>query len=343
MATEWLVEGPLAGPMGRDYWLRRPATIEPGRTYWPVIGVHGYGGKGSDGLSLTELPDRDGYIGICPSFPNEGYQVLGGGSDEQLINLVADLRRRFRLQERMFVIGFSGGAQFAHRFAMNRPDQVVGCSAHSGGTWGPDVLPKALGIPFAISCGLNDTEVSRGASANRITEASTWFAALAAKGGWCNARLWPGVGHSYEAGAKAQTVACYDLAIAGLHAHEQQALDQAAANVREALLSGDLGKARTQLSALQRLTLPKPILRPDARARTPVKDLPARQTALTSAGLGGRDAENKEHWIDDQRETMAGWSDGPIPIQLRQTRFLERRNLLVAALRKQLREQEKTR
>ena len=82
--------------MGRDYWLYTPDNIDAKKTYWLVVGVH----------------------------------------------------------------GFSGGSQYAHRFTNKHPKNVIGVSAHSGGSWdeGPDAAAKS--VLWTISCGLKDTALS---------------------------------------------------------------------------------------------------------------------------------------------------------------------------------------
>ena len=62
-------------------------------------------------------------------------------------------------------MGPSGGAQFAHRMMMKHPDLVIGCAAHSGGTWSTGGScgkpnPQAAQVPFVLSCGEEDTRKS---------------------------------------------------------------------------------------------------------------------------------------------------------------------------------------
>jgi pimeloyl-ACP methyl ester carboxylesterase len=330
--SEWITEGPLVDTTGREYWLKIPKDVDPAKPLWPLIGVHHYQATGSDALHLVDLQGREGYLGICPSFP-DGFQFLGGASDQQLISLVAGLGKRFKLQAKMILVGFSAGSQFAHRFTMANPQLVAGCSAHSGGTWGPGVSPNALGVPFALSCGLDDADVS-GASSNRITAATDWFNLLISNGGWCQARLWPGVGHSYSPQAKAQTLEVYDLATVGLYPHEIAALDQPTSRAQMALDAGDDAKFKAALKTLQSVTLPRPQPKEKARARTPPAALEARRDEDLAAGLGGKGLDNVDHYIDDRSETTAGWSDNLTAIKSRQVRFLDERNRRLADLKK---------
>ncbi len=157
--------------MARDYWLYTPETINPDQTYWLVVGVHGYRGKGEGAVGLPEWFDRyQNIIVIGPTFPSEGpyYQFLEGDSDRQLLDLFDELSGKFKLHDKMFIHGFSGGSQFAHRFAMKHPEHVIGVSAHSGGTWEQAADADADELIWTISCGLQDTAHSAGAPLTRI-------------------------------------------------------------------------------------------------------------------------------------------------------------------------------
>jgi pimeloyl-ACP methyl ester carboxylesterase len=75
---------------------------------------------------------------ICPSFEFM-YQFLGGRQDEGLIGAMCELSRSRGLSPAWFLYGFSGGAQFCHRFAFAHPDRVGACAALAAGSWtGPD-------------------------------------------------------------------------------------------------------------------------------------------------------------------------------------------------------------
>ena len=79
----------------------------------------------------------------------------------------------------MFINGFSGGSQFAHRFAgIHGKKYVVGVSAHSGGTWDSEPGRSSSGLIWTISCGLKDTAKSKGASLPRIDYFRNFYAKM---------------------------------------------------------------------------------------------------------------------------------------------------------------------
>ena len=149
--------------MGRDYFLYLP-KIDPQKTYWLVVGAHGNNGNGQGAAGMAKWSERGDCIVVGPSFP-QGFQGLAEQSDEQLLKLKAKLDKEFHLYPKMFVTGFSAGAQFSHRFALKHPDAVCGVCANSAGSWSTggqfgSINPAASGIPYSISCGEADTGLS---------------------------------------------------------------------------------------------------------------------------------------------------------------------------------------
>ena len=150
----WAKEEQYKCAMGRDCFLYLPDEMDANRTYWLVVGVHAYRGKGKGAAGLAGWVKKGNCVVVGPSFPN-GYQMLGHESDKQLIGVLGELHKKYKLHKKVFLYGFSGGSQFAHRFAMKYPELVGGCASHSGGSWGT-VNPKARGVLFAVSTGESD-------------------------------------------------------------------------------------------------------------------------------------------------------------------------------------------
>lgn len=205
--------------MGRDYWVYTPDTIDPDKTYTLVVGVHGARGKGKGAAGHAIWVNKHDVIVLGPSYVNEdgAFQYLGGNTDKQTIDLFKKLRKKYKLHDKLFIAGFSGGSQYAHRFAMKYPEIVSGCAAHSGGTWATGDYaqrakpnPKARGVLFVISCGENDTKKSFGEAPFGRLEWAKKYEKLLDKGGYIyDARWWSGVGHNYAKGARQQTEDCF--------------------------------------------------------------------------------------------------------------------------------------
>lgn len=202
---------------GRDYFVYTPDTIDPDKTYTLVVGVHGYRGKGKGAGGYAGWVNHHDVIVLGSTYDSDGYQYLQKASDEQTIDLFKKLRKEYKLHDKIFIAGFSGGSQYAHRFAMKYPNLVSGCAAHSGGTWATGDYaeratpnPKARGVLFVISCGEKDTKKSFGeAPFGRLEWAKRYEAMLERSGFIYDAQYWPNVGHQQSKGARQQTVDCF--------------------------------------------------------------------------------------------------------------------------------------
>jgi len=187
------------------------------------VGVHGAGGKGRGAGGMRSWAQRGDVIVIGPSFvarPQGGvppYQNGNGPHAKKLISLFGELKKEYKLHDKMFLAGFSGGSQFVHRFTMNHPEHVCGVAAHSGGSWATrgygTYSKKAKGIPFAISCGEKDTGKSFGeAPLGRLDWFKEFKAQIDKDRFTYIADTWPGVGHSQSPGAKNLTAQCFQVA-----------------------------------------------------------------------------------------------------------------------------------
>ena len=203
--------------MGRDYWLYVPDEIDPDKTYTLVVGVHGARGIGKGAAGHADWINHHDVIVLGPSYPHNGFQYLHDQTDKQTILLFKQLRQKYKLHDKLFIAGFSGGSQYAHRFAMKYPQLVSGCAAHSGGTWatgdyprGEAPNPAARGVLFVISCGENDTGKSFGPAPMGRLEWAKKYEQMLKRGGFLyDARWIPDVGHSYSGPARQMTRDCF--------------------------------------------------------------------------------------------------------------------------------------
>ncbi|MGB1128422.1 MAG: hypothetical protein ACPG4K_00130 [Haloferula sp.] len=210
----------IVDEQGMNCHVYTPDKIDPAKTYQLLVGVHGAGGKGNGAAGLKGWAKRGDVIVIGPSFQTKGkrpYQNGDGPHAEKLIKMFKQLQKDYRLEDTMFLHGFSGGSQFCHRFAMLHPQYVCGVSAHSGGSWATDGFGKisirARTIPFAISCGEKDTGKAWGdAKFNRVK----WYERFRDeidKKGFCHAgAIWPETGHRMSPGAWDLMKQCFQLA-----------------------------------------------------------------------------------------------------------------------------------
>ena len=200
-----------------------PETIDTSKTYQLIVGVHGANGNGKNAGGYAKWSKRGDVIVIGPSFiskPKNGkqpYQMGDGEHAKKLLSLFKTLKKDYKLEDKMFLVGFSGGSQFAHRFTMNNPNVVCGVAAHSGGSWATrgfgKINSRAKKIPFAISCGEKDTAKSfPQAPLGRLDWFKEFSKELEKKRFMMISKTWPGVGHKSSPGAKNLTQQCFQIA-----------------------------------------------------------------------------------------------------------------------------------
>lgn len=304
---------------GRDYWLYTPDRIEKDKTYWLVIGVHGYRGNGKNAAGHADWAERYGCIVVGPSYDSNGYQYLQAGADEQTLDLMKTLRDKYQLHDKVFVSGFSGGAQFAHRFAMKHPDLVAGCAAHSGGTWGTGDYdkavpnPEATGVPIVMSCGEKDTGKSFTEAPLGRLEWAKKYEQLLREGKYTyDAQWWPGVGHQLSKGARQMTQDCFQAAT-----QHKPSYDRAVASIRTKLKAGEHAEAWKLIAKHRRDRKPrqtKGIVAAVYGAYTAQLDALADETDAIGveaiASVMASDAEHDEK-IQSIRGLMQTHRDGP--------------------------------
>ncbi len=238
----WAAEIIIKDQQNMDCFVYAPDKIDPAVTYQLVVGVHGAGGKGNGAAGMKPWAERGDVVVIGPSFVTQGdrpYQSGDGIHAEKLIGLFETLKKTYKLRDKMFLHGFSGGSQFTHRFTMLNPQVVCGVSSHSGGSWATDnygqMSAKAKEIPFAISCGEKDVAKSfPDAPFNRL-EWYHRFEKEMADGKFCYiGGTWPGVGHNISAPAWDLAKQCFQVAtgLSGQSATEEVVISDAWKNLK---------------------------------------------------------------------------------------------------------------
>lgn len=226
------VETVLNDSEGQKAYLYTP-TEKPmeGKIYWLAIGVHGAGGEGKGANGIVSWA-KDDVIVLGPSFlqpkreeeapktdglPPQSYQMCGPTHEAKLKALIAEVGKTWKLHPKVFLHGFSAGAQFVHRFAMKNPELVAAVSAASAGSWITrgfgEINPAASRIPFTISCGQYDREKSGPSSPlNRLEWMQEFAKALKDAHFDVESRVIPNTGHKATADTMALAEACFQRA-----------------------------------------------------------------------------------------------------------------------------------
>jgi pimeloyl-ACP methyl ester carboxylesterase len=230
-------------PAGLDFHLYVPNRVRPGRM---LVAVHGVSRNALEQVRLFgEFADTFGAVVIAPHFTADrfpdyqrlGRKGLGPRADLALIRVLNEVQITTGFDtSQVDLFGFSGGAQFAHRFALVHPQRVrclgLGAAgwytlpdpayAYPYGTAGAKGLDAvrlnvwaAARIPTLVLVGECDNRtddeglnrsavVCRTQGKHRLQRARVWVKAMndhAAQQGLPRAvalQLLPGVGHSFS-------------------------------------------------------------------------------------------------------------------------------------------------
>jgi pimeloyl-ACP methyl ester carboxylesterase len=140
-----------------DYYEFVPARVDPRAPL--LVSVHGISGNAREHVELfCRRAEEQGVIVIAPVFAGprfHGFQrprSRSGRAANFLLEVVAQVRARHRLAPGRFsLFGFSGGAQFAHRFALLHPRRIRSLIVCSAG-WYTFPDPE-LRYPFGLDPG----------------------------------------------------------------------------------------------------------------------------------------------------------------------------------------------
>jgi predicted esterase len=251
-----------------------PASLRdrPG-TAQVVFALHGMGGEGK-GFSqgLVGAAEQNGWVLVAPTFRYRNWRdpATVAADDlalaRDLVALLDGLPERIGrpVERRAIALGFSRGAQLAHRFALTYPERTRAVAAMSAGSYtvpGPvdpgdgHLLPFPFGtadlamrsgqpidddavdrIPFWIAVGGDDdnaADVPRQWDAllgkTRLDRARSFVRLLEAAGGRASATVFPHTGHAMT---PEMVRAAVDFLRAETTAPRRDAADEASALIR---------------------------------------------------------------------------------------------------------------
>jgi len=203
----------LKSDPSQEYYVYVPRDFDPKKTYWVLVAVHGLGGNGQGALGFAGFADELQCVVAGPSFKGT-YQQPEQGAGKVMREIFDAIRRACKVHPKMYLTGFSAGAQFVHRFALQNPELAVGCAAHSAGSWGSG-NKEARDVPFLVTCGEADTE--RIEPAKRFAQSLQEMKYRSVVTAW-----FPGVGHSMCQQVPQLTKEHYWTAVTGLNADERK-------------------------------------------------------------------------------------------------------------------------
>lgn len=147
-----LVRRAAQGPGTVAAWLALPDRPSPHAV--PLVAVHGiHRGSRSQALRFAEEAARAGRVVIAPHFSAKrfaGYQraIMPERADLALLEMLDRVAGEGLCDTgKVALFGYSGGAQFVHRFAMFHPHRIASLSALAAGWYTfPDDMPYPYGL-----------------------------------------------------------------------------------------------------------------------------------------------------------------------------------------------------
>ncbi|MEL7538911.1 MAG: alpha/beta hydrolase [Pseudomonadota bacterium] len=208
----------------------------------PLVIVHGVSRRARAHLAAyRDWAEQTGTTLLAPVFDErrfQGYQRLGSSTPERsAADVVTELldTEAHATDGRAQLFGFSGGAQFVHRYAMVRPERLVAAAIVAAGWYtmptnalgypygvAPGRQPAGyrididtfLSVPLAVFVGAYDVEqddnlrsnrrIDPWQGNNRLARAIAWVAALEREAqqrgieSQVSFRVLPGVGHDFR-------------------------------------------------------------------------------------------------------------------------------------------------
>ncbi len=172
-----------------EYYLYLPSSYTPDRE-WPLfVGVHGSGSNGLSCLSMwQEYADTDGFVLVCPSLSDEN----GGWYFDQgmayLDEIISQVRSECRVQKKIFMAGYSAGAEFTLLYTYENPKSISGAAILSSGEYfEPWNLARDVKFLFVIGDQDNPAAVQGAHSLADLLNRNDYSVRL---------EILPGIGHT---------------------------------------------------------------------------------------------------------------------------------------------------
>lgn len=113
---------------GTSYRLQLPNEYHAGRAYPVLLALHGGGEKAETILErLSNKAREEGYILAAPTWSNGQSYGFSAEEHQTVLDTLHDLRQRFNVDsDRVFLLGWGGGATMAYDVGMSHPDLFAG-------------------------------------------------------------------------------------------------------------------------------------------------------------------------------------------------------------------------
>lgn len=136
-----------------EYYLYVPKAYTAERSWPAFVGIHGSSGTGLHCWAWWQsFADKEGFILICPTLTEAGAGWNQSEGEQKVNAIITQVRSEYNLEERLFLAGFSAGAQLVQGYTFRNPESVRGVAVLSPGYAFSSTM-NARDIPFLVVTG----------------------------------------------------------------------------------------------------------------------------------------------------------------------------------------------
>ena len=186
-----LFERRLQKNITQTYFVQTPQGYNPDQNYPLLIVVHSEKESSRDAVDhWGALADRENYILVCPLF-SAGFETLQNKEDLWLMHILLELQDDFPYdRNKVYMAGFSGGGECAHRIAFKRPNIVQAVCVFAAESYDiPPTLMRNRQVKFFVGVGEKDDYVKD----NRVSKAQRFYNLLKVTGYDVSFKIYPGI------------------------------------------------------------------------------------------------------------------------------------------------------
>ena len=154
-----------------NYYYYYPSSFAAnnGQRYPLIVAVPGLSGNGKSFVSqeMKDFAMREGFGIVAPTFiedadnfeAQKSYQYPSAWSGAAMMKILSDLESKGLKYSKLYMLGFSAGAQFVSRFSFIYPQSVAACAINGSGA---KVWPQSNnGVHYYIAVGNQDEEIRK--------------------------------------------------------------------------------------------------------------------------------------------------------------------------------------
>lgn len=161
------IQTPNATNSSVKFFYYIPVSLLASQTPYPVITwVPGLDGDGEESVpgELYDLADKKGYAILSPTFKfnendfnqNKSYQYPQAWAGKALVDMLNKAKEHGLNYSKLYMVGFSAGAQFSSRFSFMKPEMIDACAILGSGA---RVQPeRKTNVKYFIGIGTQDDE-----------------------------------------------------------------------------------------------------------------------------------------------------------------------------------------